>query len=196
MIDQDSNEVYLGELNPRVTGASSLTNVAAFAHSDIPLFLFHLLEFSGEDFDLNIEELNERWAYPESIDSWSQLVIKHTDESVDLLTDAPQSGVWRMADDGSIKYDHYSYHPHAAESEQEAFFMRISGKGDFRYEGADLGILITRGRLMTDDFQLTSRAQAWIDAIRGQFKGQSLQDPSVESVAVSHAIGGGNFKIL
>lgn len=196
LIDQDSNEVYLGELNPRVTGASSLTNVAAFAHSDIPLFLFHLLEFSGEDFDLNIEELNERWAYPESIDSWSQLVIKHTDESVDLLTDAPQSGVWRMADDGSIKYDHYSYHPHAAESEQEAFFMRISGKGDFRYEGADLGILITRGRLMTDDFQLTSRAQAWIDAIRGQFKGQSLQDPSVESVAVSHAIGGGNFKIL
>jgi D-alanine-D-alanine ligase-like ATP-grasp enzyme len=196
LIDTDSNEVYLGELNPRVTGASSLTNVAAFAHSDIPLFLFHLLEFSDEDFDLDIEELNARWAYPESIDSWSQLVIKHTDETVDLLTDAPQSGVWKMADDGSISYDHYNYHPHAAESEQEAFFMRISGKGDFRYEGADPGILITRGRLMTDDFQLTPRAKAWIDGIRGQFKGQALQDPTVESVAVSHAIGGGNFKIL
>lgn len=196
LIDQDSNEVYLGELNPRVTGASSLTNVAAFAHSDVPLFLFHLLEFSGEDFDLDVEELNTRWAYPESIDSWSQLVIKHTDESVDLLTDAPQSGVWKMAGDGSIHYDHYSYHPHAAESEQEAFFMRISGKGDFRYEGADLGILITRGRLMDDDFQLTPRAKAWIDGIRGQFKGQALQDPTVESVAVNHAIGGGNFKIL
>ena len=196
LIDTDTNEVYLGELNPRVTGASSLTNVAAFAHSDVPLFLFHLLEFSGEDFDIDIEELNERWAHPDSIDSWSQLVIKHTDESVDLLTEAPQSGVWRMADDGSIQYDHYSYHPHAAESEREAFFMRISGKGDFRYEGADLGILITKGRLMNDDFQLTSRAQAWIDGIRGQFKGQSLQDPTVESVAVDHAIGGGNFKIL
>lgn len=196
LIDQDSNEVYLGELNPRVTGASSLTNVAAFAHSDVPLFLFHLLEFSGEDFDLDVEELNARWAYPESIDSWSQLVIKHTDESVDLLTDAPQSGVWKMAEDGSIRYDHYNYHPHAAESEEEAFFMRISGKGDFRYEGADLGILITRGRLMDDDFQLTPRAKSWIDGIRGQFKGQALQDPTVESVAVNHAIGGGNFKIL
>ncbi|WP_218944090.1 biotin carboxylase [Marinobacter changyiensis] len=196
LIDSDSNEVYLGELNPRVTGASSLTNVAAFAHSDVPLFLFHLLEFSGEDFDFDIEELNERWSHPDSIDSWSQLVIKHTDESIDLLTEAPQSGVWRMADDGSIRFDHYSYHPHAAESEQEAFFMRISGKGDFRYEGADLGILITKGRLMDDDFQLTARAQAWIDGIRGQFKGQSLQDPVVESIAVDHAIGGGNFKIL
>ncbi len=196
LIDTDTNEVYLGELNPRVTGASSLTNVAAFAHSDVPLFLFHLLEFSGEDFDLDIEELNERWSHPDSIDSWSQLVIKHTDETVDLLTEAPQSGVWKMADDGSIRYDHYSYHPHAAESEHEAFFMRISGKGDFRYEGADLGILITKGRLMDDDFKLTPRAQAWIDGIRGQFKGQPLQDPAVESVAVDHAIGGGNFKIL
>jgi biotin carboxylase len=196
LIDMDTNEVYLGELNPRVTGASSLTNVAAFAHSDVPLFLFHLLEFSDQDFDINIEEINERWSHPDSIDSWSQLVIKHTDESVDLLTQAPQSGVWRMSEDGSIGYDHYNYHPHAAESEQEAFFMRISGVGDFRYEGADLGILITRGRLMDDNFQLTPRAKAWIDGIRGQFAGQALQDPAVAEAAVNHAIGGSNFKIL
>jgi len=196
LIDVDTDQVYLGELNPRVTGASSLTNVAAFAHSDVPLFLFHLLEFSDQDFDINVEEINQRWAQPDSIDSWSQLVIKHTDESVDVLTQAPQSGVWRMSEDGSIAYDHYNYHPHAAESEQEAFFMRISGVGDFRYEGADLGILITRGRLMDDDFQLTPRAKAWIDGIRGQFSGQALQDPAVAAAAVSHAIGGSNFKIL
>ena len=196
LIDVDTDQVYLGELNPRVTGASSLTNVAAFAHSDVPLFLFHLLEFSDQDFDINVEEINQRWAQPDSIDSWSQLVIKHTDESVDVLTQAPQSGVWRMSEDGNIAYDHYNYHPHAAESEQEAFFMRISGVGDFRYEGADLGILITRGRLMDDNFQLTPRAKAWIDGIRGQFSGQALQDPAVAAAAVSHAIGGSNFKIL
>ncbi|HSP58304.1 MAG TPA: biotin carboxylase [Halomonas sp.] len=196
LIDMDSMEVYLGELNPRVTGASSLTNVAAFAHSDIPLFLFHLLEFSGLDFDLDIDEINERWSHPDSVDSWSQLVIKHTDESVDLLTQAPRTGLWRMTSDGVIAYDHYSYHPHSAENENEAFFLRISGAGDFRYEGADLGILITRGRLMDDDFRLNERAHAWIAGIRGQYAGQSLQDPVVEEIAVSHAIGGGNFKIL
>lgn len=196
LIDMDNGEVYLGELNPRVTGASSLTNVAAFAHSDIPLFLFHLLEFSDVDFDLDIDEINERWSHPDSVDSWSQLVIKYTEENVDLLTKAPTTGVWRMKDDGSIAYDHYSYHPHAAENDKEGFFLRISGVGDFRYEGADLGILITRGRLMDDDFQLTERAKAWIDGIRGEYSGQSLQDPVVEQVAVSHAVGGGNFKIL
>ena len=157
---------------------------------------FTCSEFSDVDFDLDINDINERWAHPESVDSWSQLVIKHTDESVDLLTEAPTTGVWRMNAQGEIAYDHYSYHPHAAENEHEAFFLRISGAGDFRYEGADLGILITRGRLMDDDFQLNERAKAWIDGIRGQYTGQALQDPVVEEVAVSHAIGGGNFKIL
>ena len=32
LIDMDSGEIYLGELNPRVTGASSMTNHAAFGH--------------------------------------------------------------------------------------------------------------------------------------------------------------------
>ncbi len=47
--------------------------------------------------------------------------------------------------------------------------MRIAGAGDYQYEGADLGILVTRGRLMTDDFQLNERAQAWIRGIKGHF---------------------------
>ena len=62
LIDQDSGEIYLGELNPRVTGASSMTNLAAFAHADAPLFLFHLLEFSDVEFELDVGALNERWA--------------------------------------------------------------------------------------------------------------------------------------
>jgi hypothetical protein len=49
---------------------------------------------------------------------------------------------------------------------------------------------------MNDNFELTPRAKAWIDGIRGQFAGQALQDPAIEEAAVSHAIGGSNFKIL
>jgi biotin carboxylase len=38
LVDLDSDEVYLGELNPRISGASSMTNVTAGAYADIPLF--------------------------------------------------------------------------------------------------------------------------------------------------------------
>ena len=176
LIDLDNGEIYLGELNPRVTGASSMTNHAAFAHADAPLFLFHLLEFSDVDFDLDIDELNQRWADPENIDSWSQLVIKHVEPDVDYITRAPESGIWKLQDDGSINYTRFDYHRRAVEDESHGFYLRISGTGDYRYKGADLGILITRGRLMTDDFELNDRARSWIDGIVGEYEGLSLDE--------------------
>jgi hypothetical protein len=174
LIDQDDGSIYLGECNPRVTGASSMTNHAAFAHADAPLFLFHLLEFSGIEFNLNVEELNDRWADPDNIDQWCQMVVKHTDDTVDIITQAPESGIWRLMADGSVEYNRFDYHRRAVESEAEAFFLRIQGVGDFRYEGADLGILITRGRAMDDKFRLTKRAKAWIEGIKGQYKARPL----------------------
>lgn len=174
LIDQKDGEIYLGECNPRVTGASSMTNHAAFAHADAPLFLFHLLEFSGVDFDLDVEELNNRWADPDNIDGWCQMVIKHTEDTVDIITQAPESGIWHMNNDGSVQYNRFDYHRRAVESEAEAFFLRIQGVGDFRYEGSDLGILITRGRAMDNRFKLTKRAKTWINGIKNQYRARPL----------------------
>jgi len=190
LIDQDNGEIYLGECNPRVTGASSMTNHAAFAHADAPLFLFHLLEFSGVSFDLDVEGLNGRWADPDNIDSWCQYVIKHTDDNVDIITKAPESGIWRLLPDGSVEYDRFDYHRRAVESENEAFFLRIQGVGDYRYEGADLGILITRGRAMDNRFRLTKRSKAWIEGIKAQYRARPL--PS----ALALDTGEPAFKIL
>lgn len=190
LVDQDSGDVYLGELNPRVCGASPMTNHAAFAYADAPLFLFHLLEFSGADFALDVEAINARWADPGFIDSWSQIVIKHTDDNVDIVTAAPSSGIWRMGDDGTAQCSHFDFRRQAVESEREAFFLRITGAGDYRYEGADLGILITRGRLMTDDFQLNERAHAWLQAIKSSYQATPLP------VAEAPGLSAGSFKIL
>jgi hypothetical protein len=195
LIDLDNGELYLGELNPRVTGASSMTNHAAFAHADAPLFLFHLLEFSGVDFDIDIDALNERWADPENVDDWSQLVIKHVDDSVDYITDAPESGIWRLHDDNSVTFTRFDYHRRAVEDENHAFYLRISGAGDYRYKGADLGILITRGRLMNDDFELTKRAMAWTAGIVNHYKAVSL-DQAENAPTPPVSLEDGAFKIL
>ncbi len=150
--DLDSDELYLGEVNPRVTGASAMTNLAAFAHADAPLFLFHLLEWADVDFELDVEELNARWSDPDNIDSWGQLVIKHTADTSELITSAPKSGIWQMNDDGTLSYVRMQTHRRTVGNEKQAFFLRISKEGDYKYEGADLGILITPGRLMTEGF--------------------------------------------
>nr|WP_262695682.1 biotin carboxylase [Kordiimonas aquimaris] len=190
LIDIDDGEVYLGECNPRITGASSMTNHAAFAHADAPLFLFHLLEFSGVPFELDVDKLNERWSNADNIDDWCQMVIKHTDDTVDLLREAPETGIWRMSPDGSVEFDRFDYHRRAVASDSEAFFLRILKPGDYRYEGADLGILVTRGRAMGKGFRLRNRSKQWIDGIKAQFKADPLQ--ATETVAVNEPA----FKIM
>jgi hypothetical protein len=176
LIDQDNGEIYLGELNPRVTGASSITNHAVFALADAPLFVFHILEWMNVDYELDVDHLNERWARQENIDGWSQLIIKHTEDTIEYVSEAPPSGIWKMFDNGHIQFDRMDTHRRAVESENEAFFLHIAKEGDYLYEGADMGILVSRGRMMTDDFQLNDRAKAWIKAIRGKYVSQITED--------------------
>ena len=176
LIDQDNGEIYLGELNPRVTGASSITNHAVFALADAPLFVFHILEWMDVDYKLNVNALNTRWAKQENIDDWSQLIVKHTDETVEYVSQAPSSGIYKMFDNGHIKFDRMDTHRRAVETENEAFFLHISKPGDYIYEGADLGILVSRGRMMTDDFQLNERAKNWIKAIRSKYVSEIVED--------------------
>lgn len=192
LIDQDTHDLYLGELNPRITGASSITNHAVFALSDMPLFLFHMLEWMDQPYKLNVDALNRRWFKPENIDSWGQLVIKYTGSEVQVITQAPRSGIYKMSEDGTIRFSRMDTHRRAVETEREAFFLRISRKGDYFYEGADMGILVMRGRMMTDDFKLKPRAVNWINAIKDLYSAEDYL-PAAPALATAE-IGG--FKMM
>ncbi len=171
LVDTGSGELYLGELNPRISGISPMTNVTAGAYADMPLFLFHLLEYLDLDYDVDIEEINERWSREAAVDVWSQLIIKETASEVNLLTRAPRTGVYTIAPDGTADFRRHATDWHGIVDESEAFFLRILTAGEFRYKGADLGALVTRGRLQGDDNSLERRCLQWIAGIRGQFAG-------------------------
>ena len=192
LIDQDNGEIYLGELNPRITGASSITNHAVFALADAPLFIFHLLEWMDQPYEISVNAINARWAKEENIDDWCQLVIKYTEDDIKKVTHAPKSGIWRIDDKGKITYDRMDTHRRAIENDDEAFFLRITREGDYVYEGADIGILVLRGRLMTDDFQLKDRAKSWIKALKDEYIGV---EPTNEHLANREAEIGG-FKMM
>ena len=191
--DLDTDTLYLGEVNPRITGASAMTNLAAFAHADAPLFLFHLLEFSGVDYELDVDELNARWSDPENIDGWGQLVMKHTGDVTQLVTEAPRTGVYKLLPDGSAEFVRTQTHRRTVEREDHGFFLRITKPGDWFYEGADLGILITPGRLMTDEFALNERAHTWISALAKHYRAHV---PEAPALIPPPPIEVGNFKFL
>ncbi len=95
----------------------------------MPLFLFHLLEFMDVDYEIDVDELNERWAHPGNIDDWTQFILKQTDDRVERITEAPASGIWRMGADRAIAYARRETDWHTVADEDEAFYLRIAGPG-------------------------------------------------------------------
>ena len=184
LVDVDTDEVYLGELNPRISGASSITNVTAGAYADVPLFLFHLLEYLEVDFDLDVDDINERWQELAAVDLWSQMIIKETSPGVERIDTAAPTGAYVLDDRGALVFRRTALDWHQLQNESEAFFMRVYGPGDFRWKGADLGILVTKGRLQTGEpATLTIRAKHLIDSIRAHYTGTPVMPPQVEPPA-------------
>ena len=91
-----------------------MTNHAAFAYADAPLFLFHLLEFSGVDFDIDVagaqRTLGRAGEHRHLVRSWSSSTPT---TKVDIVTHAPPTGIYRMNDDGTVSYDRFDYRPPA-----------------------------------------------------------------------------------
>jgi biotin carboxylase len=168
--DLDSDEIYLGEVNPRLSGASPMTNLTTEAYADMPLFLFHLLEYLDVEYELEIDEINSRWerGYGED-EVWGQLIISETAQDVELFTATPRTGVWRLHDDGRVSFARHGNDFSTLLDESEAFYMRVAAPGDLRCEGAQLGVLFTRGHLQTADYQLTERCQRWVKGLKAQF---------------------------
>jgi hypothetical protein len=150
-----------------------MTNVTAGAYADMPLFLFHMLEYMDVDYEIDVDDINRRWAAASSVDVWSQIILKDTGDEVEQLTQAPRTGIYRL-EDGRIDFARWGNDWHSLHDDSEAFFLRVLAPGDYTYPGADLGVLVARSRMQTEDNELTERAHEWIDGVHAHFVGSAV----------------------
>jgi biotin carboxylase len=167
LLDTDTNEVYLGELNPRVSGATPPSFLITSTYGGCPSFLFHLLEYLDVDYEIDVEEVQARW---NDYDNWTQLIMKQTKDEVGLITQAPPSGIWRLNEDDNVEFVRSALNVTSIGDEDEAFYLRVYGEGEYSYLGADLGCLLSRGRMQSDSRELLERAKLWNAGIKAQFK--------------------------
>ena len=93
--------------------------------------------------------------------------------------------MWHLDDDGRIAYARWDYDWNSLMDESEAFYMRVAEPGDYRCAGAELGVLVTRGHLQTDDYQLTERCRRWVEGIKAQFASTPLAPGDAATPIVS-----------
>lgn len=176
LIDTDDGSAYLGEINPRISGASPLTNLITTTYAGVPLFLFHLLEFLDVDYVIDPETIQRRWS---EFDIWSQLILKETGDEVMQLTNAPTTGVWHMDDDGQVEFARRDLDWTNVIDDNEAYYLRVYQSGDYIYKGADLGIVMARGHMQTDSRELLERAKRWTAGIKSEFHTVAPAEPPV-----------------
>jgi hypothetical protein len=166
LLDHDSGTLYLGELNPRLTGVTPVTSQAALERGLAPLVLYHLAEWLGTEWGGDVEDYNRTWLDPRGQSGWGQLILQHLGPSPAVVTAAPRSGIWCLGPDGTVSFARPGWSRAALADESEALFLRTADVGRVVYPGVCCGRLATRGRVMATDGQLTPRAKAWVAGFR------------------------------
>ena len=114
--------------------------------------------------------------------------MKETDDIVQRLTATPRTGQYSLDASGGLVFRRSALDWHQLQNEREAFFLRIYGPGDYRWKGADLGVLVTKGRLQVDNGQgkssLAIRARHLIDSIRAEYAGTPITEPTAPQTDV------------
>ncbi len=177
LIDLDSNEVYLGELNARITGISAMTNLSDFSAGNIPLFLFHLLEYEPEstvDLDLDRDGFNQRMLEQGATGTAAQVILKYIDEPLKIITEAPVSGVYTMNADGDLTLRQAGFSRRDALGDDEAYILRIMAAGEYAYKGGDLAIMFLNRIIRSDRGALNPVGEQWVSALKRCFQFRQL----------------------
>ncbi len=180
LLDLDSGELYLGEINPRITGISAMTNLCDFSYKTLPLFLWHLLEFSEVNFAIDPSEYNQLALEKGAKTIASQLIFKYREQGLQVITQAPISGVYQF-DEGTKKLvlKKASYQRREALAPNEVFLMRIMNEQEYIYPGADMAIVFTNTILKTPAEKLTPSALLLVNAVHATF---SFRDLTTEEI--------------
>jgi hypothetical protein len=187
LIDQDSGEVYLGELNARITGVSAITNMSDFCAQHVPLFLFHLLEYNpAVELQLDVADFNQAMLLQGAAGISAQVILKYTDETLKIVTQAPVSGVYQISSTGELTFKTASVNRRDALAPDEAYVLRILAPHEYAYQGADLAIMFVNEVIRTPQGQLNAAGDRWVTALQAQFATRQLHQQERALVELAH----------
>jgi hypothetical protein len=165
LIDRDSGALYLGELNPRISGATPLTSLSYAASGQLPLVLFHLLEYCDADLDLT----SLIAAQQQAIDApWSSLIVKYRAERNARVSTGPRSDIWRRDESGCVSFVRGSSRCLALTGADEALVQCVARPGLRLCPGDDLARIVVRDHVLDASGGLNEHARAWAQGVEDQ----------------------------
>jgi hypothetical protein len=151
------------------------------------LFLFHLLEFdTNVNLQLDLDAFNKDVLEKGALGVSSQMILKHTDEMLKVITSAPASGVYVLQEDGSLTLKKASVNRREALGVNEAFVLRIQEADEYAYQGGDMGILFLNSLIRDARGQLNANGSKWVQALQNLFALRNLSQEERAAIELAH----------
>ena len=196
LIDLDTRAVYLGELNARITGISAMTNMSRFSSDNIPLFLFHLLEYDPEvRLTLDVDAYNSAVLLQGASGIAAQVILKYLESPLQIITQAPVTGVYTMDAQSTLTLQRESCNRLEALATDQVYVLRIMAVGEYAYKGGDLAIMFLNRAIRDPLGKLTADAEQWVGALQACFEFRPLDQAERSMVELAHhpaGMKGGN----
>ena len=94
-----------------------------------------------------------------------------------------------MRADGAVEFVRQVTTWHTVGNEDEAFYLRVYGTGDYRYKGADMGVVVdARVACRPTTGELTERAKRWATGITSLFAGTAGRRAAAAARARLHEV--------
>jgi hypothetical protein len=153
----------------------------------VPLFLCHVLEYDrAVELDLDVNAFNQSMLKAGAQGVSAQIILKQTEEMLQVVTRAPVSGVYALNDAGKLELKLAGYDRRAALAPREAYILRIMAKDEYAYQGGDLAIMFVNGVIRTSAGQLSAEGQRWTDALKQCFGFRHLTQEERALVEQTH----------
>ncbi len=159
---------------PRLSHNSLLAHVVTSLHGGFPIHLLHIASCLDPGQAVELEKLQQRYGLH---DTWSIIAIRHSGSQTEMITRAPASGLYRMADHALEQVRNGGRWTDAMG--HSGYFMRLQNAGNYRMPGTLLGLLYLRREVLKTDGDWTPEAAQWIAAMQMEYTGLAISGSSL-----------------
>lgn len=174
--DTNAGGYRLIRVLPKSSSAFILANHVTATHGGLPLGSLEFMNIIDPAAAIDVNALQKRW---NEHDCWSVVAIRHEGKDTEMITRAPQSGLYAIDDTHQARLVRTSTDPRDAVAANEACFVRIQESGMYRRHGMLLGILYLRQHLIGADFKTAPAVQNWTAAMNTLYSGLAITGSSL-----------------
>lgn len=173
--DQQTGASYLGEVNPRISGSSAHSNLTE-TDGSLPLFAYHLGQFLGDGLQFS-DVPSPRSTSPNisGTSAWSSMIVQETSEEEQVVTSAPESGIYRFAENGELTFVRFSVDWHSLSNDgNELYLLRLVSPGWRLTAGVEIAFLMIPKRVQEDGYALTPFSHNLIEQVQALFETRNI----------------------